>query len=157
MIIIEYQKILKGEKRLYDSSYEATMALLGGMFFTVFAIATIIIILQLVVMWKLFVKMGEDGWKALIPFYNTYVLCDKIFGNGLYMLGMFLSIIPVVGGILLLIYGIICNIRLAKSFGQDTPFIIGLVFVPLVFTAILAFGKAQYQQLPVYDIHKPFE
>ena len=38
------------------------------MFSTLFAIATI------VATWKLFEKAGYDGWKALIPVYNLYIL-----------------------------------------------------------------------------------
>ena len=36
-------------------------------------------ILSIVIMWKLYYKAGYDGWKCLIPFYNTYIMV-KIAG-----------------------------------------------------------------------------
>ena len=139
------------------NSYDSAMAFVGGFFLIMFIICSMIAILQIIITWKVFTKMGLDGWKSLIPFYNTYVLCEKVFGNGLYMLCLFAAAIPVVGEILLLLFIIIMNIRLAKSFGKDTAFVVGLIFLPTIFMGILAFGNAQYQQLPDYDYHNPFE
>lgn len=34
----------------------------------------IIYILEVVGLWMLFEKCGQEGWKSLIPFYNTYCL-----------------------------------------------------------------------------------
>lgn len=31
-------------------------------------------VIYVIGLWKLFKKAGEDGWKAIIPFYNTYTL-----------------------------------------------------------------------------------
>ena len=45
-------------------------------------IFVIIIILKCVATWKIFVKMGEPGWKALIPFYNEYTLYKKVWNLG---------------------------------------------------------------------------
>lgn len=107
--------------------------------------------------WKIFKKAGYDGWKAIIPFYNEYTLCEFTFGNGLWFLGYFVSIIPIVGYIALGLFTIVANIRLAKSFGQSTGFVVGLIFLPIVFIPILAFGDATYTKLPDYDIHHPFD
>lgn len=40
------------------------------MFVFILAIA----ILVIVAMWKIFQKAGEPGWKAIIPFYNSYTM-----------------------------------------------------------------------------------
>ena len=34
-------------------------------------------IIVLIALWKIFVKMGEPGWKAIIPFYSEYILFQK--------------------------------------------------------------------------------
>ena len=34
---------------------------------------------ELLGIWFTFKKMGMPGWKGLIPFYSTYVLCDKVW------------------------------------------------------------------------------
>ena len=39
---------------------------------SIFAIALIVVLI--IALWKLFEKNGEEGWKSLIPFYNSYVL-----------------------------------------------------------------------------------
>ena len=43
----------------------------------------IIGILTLVAEWMIFKKMGRQGWEGIVPFYNTYVLCQELYGNGL--------------------------------------------------------------------------
>lgn len=42
----------------------------------------IIGILTLVAEWMIFKKMGRQGWEGIVPFYNTYVLCQELYGNG---------------------------------------------------------------------------
>lgn len=46
---------------------------LTSMVVSLFPIA--IMLFKIVAYWFLFEKAGEDGWKALVPFYNSYVLC----------------------------------------------------------------------------------
>ncbi len=43
------------------------------------AISFAAMVLSIVGMWKIFTKAGEEGWKAIIPYYNLYILC-KISG-----------------------------------------------------------------------------
>ncbi len=48
-------------------------------FWTVYcAIILPILILMLVCWWKIFVKMGEPGWKGIIPIYNIWVLIGRL-------------------------------------------------------------------------------
>ncbi len=42
----------------------------------IFALA--ILALTLVSNWKIFVKMGVPGWKAIVPYYNLWVLIDTL-------------------------------------------------------------------------------
>ena len=143
---------------MYSSdSLDYLTLLFGGAITGVLFCGLILAVLHVVIMWKLFTKMGLEGWKAIIPFYNLYVLCEKLFGNGLYMLAFLVGCVPAIGGILLLFVQVILSIRMAKAFNQETPFAIGLVLLAIVFQGILAFGNAQYTQLPDYDIHHPFE
>lgn len=43
-----------------------------GVFYLLF------VVLILVSMWKIFVKMGEPGWKGIIPIYNLWVLIKTL-------------------------------------------------------------------------------
>jgi len=44
------------------------------------------------------------------------------------------------------VVGIIINIQMAKAFGKDTGFAIGMVLLPFIFFPMLAFGNAQYSK-----------
>ena len=45
-------------------------------------IAFIVCILVIVGNWKIYKKMGRQGWESIVPIYNEYVLCDVLYGNG---------------------------------------------------------------------------
>ena len=87
--------------------------------------------------WMIFTKAGQEGWKAIIPFYNFYIVL-KIVGREGWWLILFL--IPFVN----VVVWIIVAIDLAKSFGQSGWFAVGLIFLPFIFTLILGFGDARY-------------
>ena len=95
-------------------------------------------ILTLVASWMIFKKMGHQGWEGIVPFYNTYVLCQELYGSGWKFL---LLLIPLYN-----IYFIIkMQIDLAKAFNQGAGFGIGLLLLPFIFQMILGFGSAQYR------------
>lgn len=112
----------------------------------------IMVAFAIIIIWKIFVKAGKKGWIALIPIYNTYTLFEISWGNGLYFLLLFLSLIPHIGGVVGVIIMIITVVKLGKAFGKGTWFIIGLVFLAPIFMAILAFDKSEYLNGPMdYD------
>ena len=95
-------------------------------------------ILTLVASWMIFKKMGHQGWEGIVPFYNTYVLCQELYGSGWKFL---LLLIPLYN-----IYFVIkMQIDLAKAFNQGVGFGIGLLLLPFIFQMILGFGSAQYR------------
>jgi hypothetical protein len=96
------------------------------------------IVVYLVAAWIVYTKAGEEGWKALIPIYNIWVLL-KIVGRPGWWLILFL--IPFVNFVI----WIIVSIDLAKSFGKGTGFALGLIFFAPIFYMILAFGDATYR------------
>jgi len=87
--------------------------------------------------WKAFVKAGQPGWAAIIPFYNLYIML-KIGGKPGWWLLMF--IIPI-ANIVCLIW---INNMISKSFGKDEGFTAGLIFLGFIFWPILGFGDAKY-------------
>lgn len=88
--------------------------------------------------WKIFVKAGREGWKSIIPIYNTYVLLEIVGRPGWWLILFF---IPFVNFVI----AIIVIIDLAKSFGKGVGFGIGLILLGFIFVPILAFGDATYQ------------
>lgn len=91
--------------------------------------------------WKLFVKMGEPGWKALIPYYRQYIKCEKVFGNGLWFLLIFSSILPGVGYFATLFFAVMINLRTATTFRRETWLVVLSAIVPVVGVSIIAFDK----------------
>lgn len=80
-------------------------------------------ILSIVIMWKLYYKAGYDGWKCLIPFYNTYIMV-KIAGFSGWL--FLLYFVPCVG----MIFSLICLFKMGKKFGGTAMGIFYLI--PLV-------------------------
>jgi Family of unknown function (DUF5684) len=95
------------------------------------------VLLMIASMWKVFAKAGEPGWAAIVPIYNIIVWC-KIVGRPAWWI--ILLFIPCVNFVILIM---LC-IDLAKSFGKDAGFGIGLVLLGIVFFPMLGFGSAQY-------------
>lgn len=126
------------------SIFTALGAILGAFLGVILVIGTVITILHFIGMWKVFTKAGEKGWKCIIPIYNIVILF-KISGLSPWIIFGYLAIfIPFVGWIVSLgitIYQ--CN-SLAKAFGKDVGYTIGLLFLPTIFYMILGLGSAQY-------------
>ena len=100
-------------------------------------VGTVLAILLLVAMWKIFVKAGKPGWGSIIPLYNLYCLYDMSFGKGWLFL---LTIIPIVN----VVITIMMYVKLAKAFGKGGGFAVGLLILPFIFMPILGFGDAEY-------------
>jgi hypothetical protein len=101
-----------------------------------FCVAVVIIVVA--GRWKVYEKAGQEGWKCIIPIYNTYILL-KIVGKPGWWLLLFL--IPGVN----IVFAIWMLNMLSKSFDKDEGFTVGLFFLSFIFIPILGFGDATYQ------------
>lgn len=121
--------------------------ILVAMIMIIFAFG--VLAFQYVCLWKIYKKMGEEGWKCLIPVYNLIVLYEKI-GLSPYLLFIYLAgFLPFIGSLAIMTMGIIQSIYLGKAFKKEAGFLVGIALVPLVFEAILAFDKES-----VYGLNK---
>ncbi len=101
----------------------------------------IIFILVTAGLWKIFEKAGTQGWKALIPFYNGYVLITQVAGKQWWY--FLLLFVPIVNFIVI----IIINIEIAKAFGKSALYgVIGLSFFSFIFYPLLGFGDAVFRK-----------
>ena len=89
--------------------------------------------------WRIFEKAGKPGWAVIIPFYNVIVLLEIVGKPWWWLL---LMIFVPIGQ---LIWGIWTVNLLAKSFGKNEGYTIGLIFLPIIFYPILGFGNAEYK------------
>ena len=92
------------------------------------------IILPLVFIFR---KADKPVWAALIPFYNIIVILQIIKKP---LLWFFLLFIPISN--ILVIIGI--AYELSRRFGKQTVFSVGIILLPVIFLAILGYGKAKY-------------
>lgn len=106
-----------------------TWLIISALAFSIFLIA---------VKWIIFTKAGEPGWASLVPIYDVCVFL-KIAGKPMWW--VLILWIPILGQIL----AILALIGLANKFGKGGGFVVGLIFLPIIFYPILAFGDAEYQ------------
>lgn len=121
---------------------EAAAIIFGALFAYICCLFTFILIVNLPIMvgmWKVFEKAGKPGWAGIIPIYNWIVMAEIAGREIWFPLLMFIPFFP-----LQIAVSIILHIDLAKSFGKDVGYALGLVFLPFVFWPILGFGSAKY-------------
>ena len=121
------------------------MATFGVMIVIAIAFAVV----ALVAKYKVFKKMGIDGWKSLIPMVSDYCQMEATGVNQKWLLvatfGSFIMIIPILGYlafiVAMLYMAILMNVSLARAFGKSTGFAVGLILLGPIFLCILAFSK----------------
>ncbi|MCK6605081.1 MAG: DUF5684 domain-containing protein [Ignavibacteriaceae bacterium] len=97
----------------------------------------VVVLIQIIAMWRIFQKAGEYGWLSIIPVANIFILL-KIAGKPMWW--FILLLIPFVN----LIFYIMILHGLSTSFGNGAGVTIGLLFLPPLFFPVLAFGSSQH-------------
>lgn len=97
-----------------------------------------LLVLELVSMWKLFVKAGRPGWASIVPIYNVIVMLDIAKKPWWYLL---LMLIPFVNFVI----AIMVTVAFVKAYGKDTGFAVLTIFFAPIMYPILAFGDSKYQ------------
>ncbi|MCL4379892.1 DUF5684 domain-containing protein [Candidatus Dependentiae bacterium] len=122
------------------------LLLLGGLGFfltatTIFWLALILffpLILLTVASTIVFQKADRAWWEALVPIYWNYVLVQIAQKPWWWFL---LLLLPVVSWVFIFFV----YIEIARRFGLEWPFAVGLTLLPIVFYPILAWGPYEYQ------------
>ncbi len=122
----------------FDFSKEFISLLLTILYILLF-ILSVITIFKIVYNWIIFKKAGREGWESIIPIYNLIVKFEFLDIPS-WMIVLFF--IPVIN----IIIPIVVAINMAKKFNKDVAFIFGLIFLPLIFYPILAFGSSKYDK-----------
>lgn len=115
------------------SEVAAAVAVYG----TILTVSLFFIILTAIGNYKMFKKAGVAGWKAFVPVYNMYCLCEIVFGNGVYFLAFFIPLINTV-------FHFVLNYKLAKCFRKSFAFFLGLSIFTPIFTIVLGFDESKY-------------
>jgi hypothetical protein len=117
--------------------HEGAVAAIFGMFMTFFLFFALLATFIIICRWKIYSKAGKPGWAAIIPIYNFIILLE-IVGKPAWWVA--LLFVPGAN----LVIAILVAVELSKSFGQSGGFAVGLIFLPIVFYPLLAFGNYQY-------------
>ena len=155
----------------YGGGIEQMLAILGG--FAAFAILLSLALAVLIIAsyWKIFNKANEDGWKAIIPIYNAYMVFKIAWETKFFWIQIameiltgflngiaasagvpLLSVLSSLLGIASFVINIILMVKLANAFGRSGGFAVGLIFLPVIFIPVLAFGSSRYVR---YDAAMP--
>ncbi len=131
-------------------------------------VSSILSVVLLVAEYFIFQKAGYKGWYAIIPVFSAYILFklawnkkafwrDVIYSCGLCVIPValvlagdslqsdFLIIAAAIMFAALMVANIVMSVklylRLAKSFGQEKLFALGLIFINTIFMCVLGFDK----------------
>lgn len=150
----------------YGSSMNDALALqlvgrfLFGIILVASLISIIISVIGIVGQWKMFKKAGDEGWKSLIPFYNTYTMC-KLTGVNPWWILIVVSIgliqmpfsifVPILSFIFSLFsctvsiyFSVLLAVSVARSYGKDEGWAVGIFFLRPFFYLALGCGKSEY-------------
>lgn len=115
-------------------------------------------------LYQVFTKAGQEGWKAIIPFYNLYI-CFKISGResffwlwaGCTIIGGLLSwmggfwlffLLRIVAWVFSIASALLLAdmwFNMSMAFGHGFLFALGLIFLNPIFIMVLGFGNDQYR------------
>lgn len=115
------------------------MVLAGSLSGILLDIVVLFIVITIEAHWKIYRKAGREGWAALVPIYSTIVMLDIVGKPAIWFL---LLCIPFIN----IIFGIWMVNLLAKRFGKDEGYTVGLLLLPFVFYPML--GLSEEQMLP---------
>lgn len=126
------------------------LAALGIFSFIMIAIILVIFVIYLIGLWKMFQKAGKQGWEAIIPFYNSWILVEI---SGLSWWWFFLVIATSLESILQLdnltticslvsiVASFFCNYNISKKLHQGTGFAILMTLFPFVLIPMIGFSN----------------
>ncbi len=112
----------------------------------IFAVASVVFIISIISLWKIFKKAGRNGWEAIIPIYNLIILAE-IAERPIYY--AIFSLIPPIS---ILVY-----VPLVKRFGKDGSFGVLMALLPFVCLPILAFGGSTFKPSTVAPVQNVTE
>lgn len=97
----------------------------------------LIIIINIISLWKIEKKIRNKGWVAVVPIYNIICLSKDVLGSSLYALFLFVPL----GNV---IFIFVLYYKLGKVFNKGNLFSMLLTLFPIIFLPILAFDNLVY-------------
>jgi hypothetical protein len=124
----------------YTTSPEATAMSMGILLF-MFAIGVVIYIISAWLLGKIFKKAGVESWKAWVPVYSTFVLLELGGYSGWWALALLVPFVNIVAAV----FTIMAVHQINLKFGKDIGFTVLYFFIPLAWSAVLAFDGSRWE------------
>jgi hypothetical protein len=120
---------------------------IGGFLLYAFigVIVSVIYLIWAVSLTRVFKKIGEDYWKAYIPFYNIYIMIKAAELNDFYILGCLLPLLGKLGYAAFYVFLIYISVMVAKKFGKQKKFLIRIVQAPPLYMYELGKDNSIYK------------
>ena len=99
-------------------------------------ISLAITVFVIVCMWMIFEKLGIEGWKCLIPFYNAYVLFKRIYSTSAFFVGLVASLVMIFSTVALATTAFAGLAGLLDIFGTFREITVGSILVPVILIII---------------------
>lgn len=96
-----------------------------------------LLVFYLAGLWKSFEKAGVDGWRALIPLYNAYLVIKISDMSGWWIAGFLAPIVNVPVTIYM-------NYRFARNYGKGALMSLLTGLLPILMVPVLGFGSSDY-------------
>lgn len=136
----------------------AVSVILGAILATLIALNYILAIIG---SYKLFLKAGEKGWKAIIPILNEYTRFKLYANNNLFLSFLTATIVrdlivgdsklmmfvTFVAGIVAFVISFKMHLAMARSHGRNVGMAILLTILPGIGYMILGFDKSEYNKI----------
>lgn len=108
-----------------------------------------VFVFSIVIMWKMYSKAGEAGWKCLIPFYSSYILCKIARKTKMFILILISALVAVISCATL--FGGMFEMILSGGESGISSFFVSMF---VVFIAAIVSGIAQC--IVYYNVGKCF-
>ncbi len=131
---------------------ESLILTLGGLLIVLGIFLLAWAVFYVIGLWKMFEKAGQPGWKAIVPYYNTWTLVEIVGLNWYWFLvAMVSTIISILGLEALSFIGTVANVvanvniyyNLSKKFNKDTSWVVLSVFFGFVTIPMLGYSKTE--------------
>ncbi|SJM70890.1 DUF5684 domain-containing protein [Gulosibacter sp. 10] len=135
----------------YDYNLVAWIfATLGVLIWVLVAVALIGYVITAWFMMTVFKKMNIEGWKAWVPFVNTWTFLEAGAWPGWISLIPLIAWVPFIGQfatIALAVFMIMAAYRIGVGFGKDGAWVVLFIFLPIVWLGIVAFDSSRWRGL----------
>ncbi len=135
-VAVPSSRIVMSSPTVSSSAWDGLTALsaIGSMFSNLFSLAAAVLVI--IGTWKILEKAGEQGWKSLIPYYNSYTLYKVFWQTKWFFLSLIPAVAMVIGfvGAIIPLIGIISLVNTHTS-ADESMYTVILIICGLIIVA----------------------